>query len=75
MERDGTGMREKLLGTLIGFAFGVNLASAIFNMLVSQNSQAASVEKGFLLLICLFIVLALSFIGFESGRNHSYCVE
>ena len=75
MKNEEVGMREKLIGTIIGFGFGIISAFATFNMFVSLNPQDADVEKGGYLLICLLVVSALVFIGFRHGEDPSFCVE
>jgi len=62
-------MRTKLLGALVGFAFGVNVAFNTFNMLVSRNPQVANAEKAGYLLICLSVVFVLAFVGFQHGKD------
>lgn len=62
-------MRTKLLGALVGFAFGVNVAFNTFNMLVSRNPQVANAEKAGYLLICLSVVFVLAFVGFQHGED------
>ncbi len=62
-------MRTKLLGALIGFAFGVNVAFNTFNMLVSRNPQVANEEEAGYFLICLSSAFVLAFIGFQQGED------
>ena len=62
-------MRRKLLGALIGFAFGINVAFNTFNMLVSRNPQVAHAEKTGYFLICLAVVFVLAFVGFQHGKD------
>ncbi len=62
-------MRRKLLGALIGFAFGINVAFNTFNMLVSRKPQVANAEKAGYFLICLGVVFVLAFIGFQQGED------
>jgi hypothetical protein len=68
-----TPTRKKLFGTLIGFALGLYVASALFITFFSGNSFVTIFDKGGVIFVFLIVVGVFSFFGVHcmSDNDHS----
>ncbi len=59
-------MRRTLLGSVIGFAFGIIIVSNLFNMVFAASSHSINIERNSFLMISFLIVSIFSLFGFKS---------